>query len=240
MVGFRLRLFCASLLALSISGLLHPPLASSQEKAQFQFWPEVDLYYRFDAQWRLFALASLTRAREVQYTDGQLAVHLDFSFYPIEPLLKVVATDFERYRAFLFRVGYAYSHSIGENSGDYLEHRGIAEASFRIPVTGLILLSDRNRGEFRDINGAYSFRYRNRLRIERQTKTDFVTLTPYLSAEFYYDSRYEMWNRQQYTAGIEWTLSGGAILDTYYQRQNDSRSTPSAVNAVGLSVTFFY
>jgi hypothetical protein len=237
----RSKLFFFALLsALSFTGLLPPQLAVSQEEAQSEFWPELDVYYRLDSQWRLFGLASVTRAREVEYTDVQLGTAIDYSAYPIAPLVSVVATDYERYRVFQFRLGYTYSRAIGENSGDYLEHRCAVDASIRIPVTERLLLSVRNRGDFRDINGTSSFRYRNRIRVERQTETALVTLNPYLSAEIYYDSRYEMWNRQSYAAGIEWTLSAEFVLETYYQRQNDSRSSPSAVNAFGLVLSFYH
>ena len=220
--------------------LLSSRTALSQESARSQFWPELDVFYRLDSQWRLFALTSITREREIQYTDWQIGAHLEFSFYPLPPLMKVMATDFERFRAFQFRVGYTYARAVGGNSGDYQEHRGIVEASVRIPVTELLLLSDKNRVDLRGVNGSFSSRYRNRIRVERQTETDFVTLNPFLSAEFFYDSRYETWSRQLYSAGIEWTLSGGTLLETSYQRQTDSQPSTSAVNALGLTVSVFY
>ena len=59
-------------------------------------------------------------------------------------------------------------------------------------------------------------------------------------AEFFYDSRYDAWNRQRYFVGIEWPLVRRSILDTYYCRQNDSRSSIAHVDAFGLALNLFF
>jgi hypothetical protein len=74
------------------------------------------------------------------------------------------------------------------------------------------------------------------------------SLTPYGSVEVYYDTRFDVWNRNRLTAGAEFQLKRGfpllreltprkqVILDFYYTKQNDSRSQPNHVHAIGASV----
>jgi hypothetical protein len=211
----------------------------AQNDTEFQGWWEIDGYYRIDAQWRLFGLASLTRYRESQTADFQVGAHLDFSFFPIAPLLTFEATEYERYRLFLFRAGYLYARGIGSRQDEYLEHSVVAEAHIRLNITEYLLLSDRNRFEGRRINGEGSWRYRNRVRLERLTRTAFLPVNPYLSFEVLYDERVETFNRLRTTAGIEWNLSGTFVLDTYYMYQSDSRFSPATLHVGGVSLSAF-
>ena len=46
--------------------------------------------------------------------------------------------------------------------------------------------------------------------------------------------------RRRYFAGIEWPIGKTPILDTYYARTNDSRSSVAHVNAFGLAFNLFF
>lgn len=230
----------AFLFMVAAAGFCFPAPAVSQEDDRFQFWPEIDLYYRFDSQWRLFSYASLTRERDDPYTDRQFGANIDYSFYPLPPLLGVTGTDFERFRAFMFRVGYNRARSTGESKGKYKEDRVLAEAQFRLAVTEQLLLSDRNRGEIRKVNGASCWRYRNRFRVERQFNIPVVKLTPHLSAEVYYDSRYAAWNRILYSIGVEWSLEWGLILETSYDQVEDFQPNHSTLRALAVTLSLYY
>ena len=52
-----------------------------------------------------------------------------------------------------------------------------------------MLLSDRNRVEFRDIGWQFFWRYRNRLTSERTFTFRGYRFTPYLRAEAFYDDK---------------------------------------------------
>ena len=77
------------------------------------------------------------------------------------------------------------------------------------------------------------------------------TITPYLSGEIFYDTRFGVWNRNRYAVGVVQSLRRGPILrkllpkrginlDLYFMRQNDSRSSPSHVNALGAALVFHF
>jgi hypothetical protein len=131
------------------------------------------------------------------------------------------------------RTGYAYIPSLGDEDPPK-EHRIVLEATARYPLPLDILLSDRSRGDLRWINGEFSTRYRNRLRVERDFSIRKFMITPYASGELFYDFRFDLWNRNEICAGAEIPVGKRFVFEPYYLRQNNSRSQTEHVNGVGL------
>ena len=63
------------------------------------------------------------------------------------------------------RVGYRYLHNTGD---DPEENRGVVEVTPRYPLVRGVLVSNRFRTDLRFIGGEYSWRFRNRLSLERE------------------------------------------------------------------------
>ena len=103
-----------------------------------------------------------------------------------------------------------------------------------------ILVTEENRGDFRFQNGEFAPRYRNRLRAERTFEVFKKTITPYLQAEAFWDSRYKVFYRLQYTAGAEFEVSKRCILEGYYTRQRSSRPKFESANVIGLTVQLYF
>jgi hypothetical protein len=152
----------------------------------------------------------------------------------------------------VLRTGYRFGTSVGDTSTPYQENRFLTEQTLRKMLPGSLRLSDRNREDFRFVDGDFSFRYRNRVTIEREFHLfKKRTITPYVSGEIYYDTRYSAWNRNRLTAGVQTSLRRGpllrmimpkrqVILDLYYTRQNDSRSQTQHVNALGAALALYF
>lgn len=201
-----------------------------------QFWPEVDVYVPLNEKVRLFFLATTTKAEETRdNTEGQLGAHVDYQIS----------------RKISLRTGYRYGFSLG-GSDPFEEHRIVFEQTLKQPLSFEVLLSDRNREDLRWVNGEYSARYRNRVTLEREFKILDRGVTAYGSAEAYYDSRFDTWNRNRLTVGVQLALKRGAplismihpkkqfVLDVYVTRQNDSRSQPARVRAVGIGFSIYF
>jgi len=201
-----------------------------------QFWPEVDVYVSLNEKFRLFFLATTTKAEETrENTEGWVGAHLDYH------VSKKVS----------LRGGYRYGFSLG-GSDPFKEHRIILEQTVRQPLPLEILFSDRNREDLRWVNGEFSARYRNRVTLEREFKVLNRGVTPYGSVEAFYDTRFDTWNRNRIVTGVQLTLKRGAplislihprkqfVLDVYVTRQNDSRSQPSRVRALGMAFSIYY
>jgi hypothetical protein len=72
--------------------------------------------------------------------------------------------------------GYEYLHTIDQGSLT-IENQIIAQATPHIVLAGLTI-GDRNRTEFRWINGVSNFRYRNRLTVIRQSQLRTFRFAP--------------------------------------------------------------
>jgi hypothetical protein len=193
---------------------------------------------------KLFGLAAFSTTREQAYSDGQYGIHWDVSWKRRRQTFFNKLTDRsndEKLRALMFRVGYRYSGTIEADGDPFLEHRGILEAHARWKFKGGVLVSDRNRMDLRWIDGVYSWRYRNRVTLERETGIgDHYRLTPYVSGEIYYDSRHDAWTRNRFGVGLQAPLHSHVMLDTYYMRQNDSQSDLARIDALGLALSVYF
>ena len=222
-------------------------LRAQEPTTRDEFWPSIEVYINVKPKVRLYLLGTVSKTIEdgelfnAQSYEAQIGAHVDY--IPNEQLI--------------LRAGYRYGRAVGENDDGFREHRLLSDQILRKLLPGDLLLTDRNREEFRFITGEFSFRYRNRVQIEREFKWSRVpflkgrTITPYMSGELSYDTRYGTWNRNRYAVGMIQSLKRGPILrkllpkrglnlDIYLMRQNDSRSSPAHVNAVGAALVFYF
>jgi Protein of unknown function (DUF2490) len=207
-----------------------------------EFWPEIDVYIHIKPKVRLYFLGTTSKSVEdgelfnAQSFEGQYGVHVDYIPNP----------------HIILRTGYRYGTALGDNDDGFREHRILTEQTLKKLLPGDLLLSDSNREDFRFIKGVYSFRYRNRVQIEREFHVfKGYSMTPYVSGAIFYDNRYDVWNRNRYAAGVMTSLRPGPlrkmllpkhqiILDLYYLHQNDSRSTPNHVDGFGAVLAFYF
>lgn len=205
-----------------------------------EFWPEFDFFIKLNEKARIFALYTATRAENLgTYADGQSGVHIDF--YAVRALRKTVIShvDQSRSRALMVRAGYLVSRP-KNNSGTATEHMATAEATGRAHLPAGLLLSDRNRIDFRWVDGNPRHRYRNRLKLERTFDAGRFQLTPYVHGEVFFELRNRDWTRLRYAVGGEWNITKHIVLEGYFLRQNTWASVPQFVNAVGSAVQFYF
>jgi Protein of unknown function (DUF2490) len=193
-------------------------VAQDGPETRDELWPEVDLFVMLNPVWRLFFLANITQERETNIdNEGQVGANVDYFFN----------------KYLIFRTGYRYGFSLQDDE-PFQEQRILFEQTIRLAIPWKILMRDRNRQELRWVNGTFSVRYRNRLMLERDFIIADFRFTGYGSAEVYYDSRYDTFNRNRFIFGVVLPLSKHFSLDLNYARQNDSRSEPNHVNAIGI------
>jgi len=215
-------------LAIAIGAACAGP-AAAQDTAR-EVWPEVDVWVQLTTKVKLYFPFSVSRSRDTKYTEALIGARVDFRV--------------NRYVS--VRAGYGYIWSISDTDGDppYREHRPLGELSLRAFPGASILLIDRNRVDLRFINGDYSYRYRNRLRLERTFTFDrwppTRTLTPYAMEELGYDSRYDTFNRSRFTAGVETQFTRTVMVDLYVVRQDDSKASVERLYALGLALNLTY
>lgn len=214
---------------------------TAQEPTPDEFWPEIDIYIHVKPKVRLFFLGVISKTvedgdiRNAEGYQAQIGVHVDYI-----PNNHVV-----------LRTGYRYGLALN-NTDQFKEHRIVTEQTLRKLLPGDVLLSDRNRQDFRFVNGDFSFRYRNRVTFEREFHLfKGRNITPYASGEISYDTRFNVWNRNALTVGVQQSLRRGPvrkmllpksqiILDLYFQKQNDSRSDKPHVRGIGAALSIYF
>ena len=172
----------------------------------------------------------------------QVGAHLDVTLAPyFRP--ELAKGDWQRQRYLWIRAGYRYSANVKDEGGaaEYEENRGIFEVTGRTPplAAGLEYIG-RFRWDLRDVNGEHSNRYRLRAQVERVFKAEGRALVPFINAEAFYDTRYDAWTRERYQLGVEVELTAQWRLEPSLYRQNDDRSEPSRINALGLVLKYFH
>jgi hypothetical protein len=211
------------------------PLAVAQT---LQVWPEISTYVKLNSNVRLYFIATTTRENK-KGTSAEIGPNIDFYLKPLIKQQKVTIfqLDKSKSRPLLLRFGYRYLPSTDGPP----EHRGVMEATARYPLKSGFLVSDRNRADLRFIDDAFSWRYRNRLTVERTVSILSYHFSPYVRGEVYYDSNYEKWSRTSETLGAAFPIRQHTEIEIYYEHQNDTGKSPNRqVNALGVALNLYF
>jgi hypothetical protein len=203
-----------------------------------QFLPEVDVYAGVTQNTQFWFQAKQTRE------DGaptQAEIGPSFNFF-VKPLLKlktrtVFDLDDSKKRLLVLSAGYRYLPSPNAPP----QNRILLMATSNVPMKGGLLISDRNRLEINFTNGNPSWRYRNRLTLEKSIAIRSYHPSPYAAAEFYYNSRYDKWSTTTTYAGCIFPLGHKTELDPYYQHENSTGVSPNQqINGLGVILNLFF
>ncbi len=193
--------------------------ATAADNEEVQLWPDVTVGFRLSPKVALQFFGTIrpgdNLTRRVSEQAG-VAVNLR-----LNPYLSIVPA----YRAIW---------SQPDETRNTFEHRYFADVIPRLPLGKGFAIQDRNRFERRDINGQWAWRYRNRPQVEKVVKVHERQLTPYLSAEFFYDSRPQAWIRKQFWAGLRVPVTTHLTFDLHYARNLDQRARPGRWHVIGL------
>ena len=208
------------------------------ENTTNEFWPEVGAFFTVAENMRIVVTAK--RERDVDFVNNEVGADLEISVRRFRPLLfgHLVEQDATRAKRITVRAGYRYKRSL--NTGlPVNEHRPTAEFTLRWVFPEGFLMSNRSRGELRFVNGAFSWRYRDLLKFDRELRVGHYDLTAYASTEVFFDSRTSRWDRFRFTGGMVFPLGKHMAVEPYYTRQVAPYARPRNINAVGLVVQFY-
>jgi hypothetical protein len=199
-----------------------PRGAPADEPTDHEFLTELDGSIGLGARTGLLLLLRQTRDSDFEPAENLLGAHFDYA----------AARDLK------LRAGYRYARSFDDDV-TLVEQRVLAEVTPRRRVAAGILASFRHRVEVRWHGGDPSARYRPRLQLERSFALGAPReLTPYASAEPFYDTRFDTWARWRYEAGVETTISDVVMVDTFYRREDDLRPARTHLDTIGLGLHF--
>ncbi len=226
------RILLAVLVCISLILAIPTPVVA-QTQTTSEFWPTLNAKFRLHDKWRALAFAGLKKGEENEYQQLNAGFGVGRQLKLIrKPHPENADTDKEH----TFVLGGGYERLQTFQSGTMSnENRMALQATSGFRPLSRLLLSDRNRIEFRWTDSGYSTRYRNNMQALYDVIIHEFHFSPYGSAEFFYDGAKGEWSREQYTAGIEWPIGHKMTLQTYYLRQNNV-SNPEHLNVGGLTL----
>ena len=203
-----------------------------------QLLPEIDAYYKLNSVVRIWFQAKET-SEAGDPTTAEIGPSLDFYLKPWIKLKDTTAFDLDdsKGRPIVFSIGYRYLPTPGSPPENRLE----PIVTLNFAMKGRILLSDRNRGDLDWKSGNFSWRYRNRVQFERTVRIHSYHLSPYASAEFFYESQYAKWSDTAIYAGCLFPFGKHVQFNPYYEHQNNTGTSPNQqLNQLGLMLNLFF
>ncbi|HEY6410362.1 MAG TPA: DUF2490 domain-containing protein [Ktedonobacteraceae bacterium] len=218
--------------------LLMPMLGLRASGQVDEFLPEIDAHYKLASDVRVSFQAKGTREGG-DPTQAEIGPSIDFYLKPLLKLKNVTLLDLNdsKSRPLVLSIGYRYLSSPNSPA----TNRIAPVATLHFPLTAGFLLSDRNRADLDWKSGKFSWRYRNRLQIEKRLTIHSYHPAPYASAEFYYQSQYSKWSDTAIYAGCLFPIGKHVEFDPYYEHQNNTGKAPNQqLNQLGLVLSLYF
>ena len=214
-------------------------LSAQDSSTPKQIWPELDVYYRINEKFRLYGLISGTRSNS-EYTDGTASIYVDYFALPwLRGRNDIDMRDSSRRYIWWFRTGYSYSNSPPEDKPKVVNiFETETNNSFRLPADFVLL--DRNRLDWRWVNGVFQPIYRPRIKVERNLKTAYMTLNAYVWTEYFFYLNDNTQDRLRLTIGSEIKVLKNMNFEVYYLHQFQNKQYVEPLNAIGLQLNFYF
>ena len=218
--------------------LLFPALSAFAQNSTTEFLPEIDANFKLNSSVRFIFQAKQTREGG-DPTQAEVGPSVEFYLKPLIRLKDATRFDLDdaKSRPLVLAVGYRAVVTPGKPVTNRLE----PVATFHVPITAKILITDRNRADLDWQAGKFTWRYRNRLTAERRFTISNYHPAPYVSAELFYESQYSKISSTNLYAGCLLPVGKHVQFDPYYEHENNTGKAPNQqVNAVGLILSLFF
>jgi hypothetical protein len=203
-----------------------------------EFLPEIDTYLKLNPNLRVYFQAKDDRegGDPVQATLGP---SVEFYLKPLVKLKKISAFDLDdaKRRPLVIEAGYRYITAPNADS----ENRFLMGVTAHFPMKGSFLIADRNRVDLDWKGGEFTWRYHNKLTVERTFAIYSYHLIPYVAAEPFYESQYSKWSTTSLYAGCLLPVGKHVQFNPYYEHDNNTgKKTNEQVNSIGLTLDLFF
>jgi hypothetical protein len=210
--------------------------ATAQSTTQQQFWPETDFYLKINSRVRGDFICA--RSQDGGGSNRSAELGPDIEFYFKQFVKDRIKTNNSADRQLLtIRAGYHYLAGVDQSS----ENRAIMQANSRFPIGWSMVLSDRNRIDLRWVQQQpFSWRYRNRLMLERSFKIRRVSFTPYVDGEIIWVSTTQSWSQFLWDTGGTFPIKKWLEFTPYFERYNKRGTPDTHTNAIGFTTAFYF
>jgi len=183
---------------------------------------------------------SITRLRTSEYTDGAVGLYVDyFANSSLRKKFIPQLKDSTKGYYLWIRAGLYYSSTPPGSSNPLQEYTIATEPNSRFHLPWNILLTNKNRFDWRFVNKDFKVRYRPRLTFEKEMQTQYIYLTPYVYGEYFVNFDESSSNRFRLCFGFEIKVALYINFESYFLYQFRNDDTVDAVNAVGIALKFY-
>lgn len=225
------------LLILFFAGVAFTADAQLAKNAQ-EVWPSIDMYYRFNPKLRLYGTMAGTK-KESSYAEGAVGVFVDYFTFPFTTLIRKGHPEALPGRYLWLRAGYQYSATPQSTADPFRESMFVAEANSRFYLPFDILMSVKNRFDFRFSEGDVNGRYRPRISLDKDLQTDFLFFTLSGSLEYYVNFGNGSVNRFRSQLGVEIKVTKIINYEVFWSHQFANQPEIPTIDAFGMTLKFY-
>jgi hypothetical protein len=203
-----------------------------------QFVPEINTHVETNSFLRFYLQTKDEREAGVtqQFTIGP---SVQFYVKPLIRLKRITVFDIDtaKPRFLVLETGYRYLTAPNVTPTQRLE----PIVTFHFPLVNGALISDRNRADLDWKDGKFTWRYRNKLTVERTVAIRSYHFIPYVAAEPYYVSQYNKWSTIALFAGFLFPVGKKVEFNSYYEHDNNTGTkTSKPQNIIGLALDLYF
>jgi hypothetical protein len=197
-----------------------------------QTLPEIDAHVTVNSFFRAYFQAK--DDRDAGATD-QVSIGPSVQFYlkPIVKLKRVSTFDLDdsKSRFLVLETGYRYITAPGLAPFNRME----TVMTLNFPLKYGFRMSDRNRADLDWKISGFTWRYRNRLWLERTFAIHSYHFIPYSAVEPYYVDQFHKWSTTAVFVGSLFPVGKHVQFNAYYEHENNTGKKPnSQQDSVGL------
>jgi len=196
----KLSLFACFSFLLTVMVLAATRGAGQEGSHASEFDPSVWVLVELNEHTRLDIYTGRERSEELDSSKWKVGVGASIRVRPIFNLFDKDDPD----KKYTLVLGTVFETSKTTEAGESRTENKVAfdtwgRWAFKKPK---ILVTNRNRLEFRWVNGDYHLRYRNWLFAERPIRINKYKVSPFVGAEPFWDQRYQKWNLFRFMGGV--------------------------------------
>ncbi|HSF52617.1 MAG TPA: DUF2490 domain-containing protein [Algoriphagus sp.] len=206
-----------------------------------EVWPAVEVYFKISPNSRFYGTLSGTKMDSSNYTDGGVGIFYDYFTFPLKFAYKFLPerNDSLPGKFLWLRGGYQYSASPKEAENPFKEHTLVTEANSRSYLPFNILLTLKNRFDWIFNDGDFKGRYRPRMMLERDLKTEYLFLTASGFVEYFAYFGQSNLNRFRAQFGVEIRVMRRMNYEVYWNHQFANNKDVNINDAFGMSFKFY-
>jgi len=233
--GFLRWIFSALLM---IIGTAQESKAQLATKTQ-EVWPSMDAYYRINPKFRVYGTIGGTKIEESSYTDGAIGVFIDHFTYPLTNIFRPNHAEGLPERFLWLRAGYQYTATPPSAEDPFKESMVVTEANYRFNLPFEILLTTRNRFDWRFNSGDFNSRYRPKLVLDKDLHTEYLTFTATGFVEYFLNFGNSAVNRLRTQIGVEIKVFKHINYEVFWNHQVANLPEIQKVDAFGMCLKIY-